>query len=187
VTRAACQALLKANGRVDLWRDVTDRVPARPYQAPRGRPFEPEGLAGLVLADPYARQAWELAITGMEPAVYFAHAFEVTDRVAIHGTKLVWRDRVVPLVGPVRGPETTYRAMLDAFKAASGRTLYDLRRTYAVWLEDAGIPATRVALYMGHKPQDVTQLYTWRVVEPYLAGDAVRVAEYLAYRYRRAV
>ena len=65
-------------------------------------------------------------------------------------------------------------------RASEGRVLaYDLRRTYANWLEAAGIPRTRRKLYLGHAVEDVTALYEWHEVKDHLVADAKRVADYL--------
>ena len=52
--------------------------------------------------------------------------------------------------------------------------VYDLRRTVAHWLEEAGIPRARRKLYMGHRSGDVTDLYERHQVETYLAVELAR-------------
>ena len=59
-------------------------------------------------------------------------------------------------------------------------TPYDLRRSYANWLEAAGIPRTRRRLYLGHGAGDVTGLYETHEVAAFLADDAQRLREYVA-------
>lgn len=56
---------------------------------------------------------------------------------------------------------------------------YDLRRTYANWLEAAGIPRTRRKLYMGHAVGDITGMYELHEVQNHLAADAAKLTSYL--------
>ena len=56
-----------------------------------------------------------------------------------------------------------------------GIVVYDLRRTYANWLEAAGIARTRRRLYMGHSAGDVTGLYELHEVAASLADDAKKL------------
>jgi len=56
---------------------------------------------------------------------------------------------------------------------------YDLRRTYANWLEGAGIPRTRRRLYMGHGARDVTDLYETHQVLQFLREDAAKLADFI--------
>jgi len=58
-------------------------------------------------------------------------------------------------------------------------TPYDLRRTYANWLEAAGIPRTRRRLYRGHGAQDVGDLYEAHEVAAFLADDATRLKKHI--------
>src|SRR5439155_22488002 len=72
-----------------------------------------------------------------------------------------------------------FRTLLAAATAGQMQP-YDLRRTYAHWLEEAGINATRVKLYMGHGQATVTDRYLCHQVKPYLARDAKRLRRYIA-------
>jgi integrase len=58
-------------------------------------------------------------------------------------------------------------------------TPYDLRRTYANWLEAAGVPRTRRMLYMGHGSVDITGRYEWHEVKAFLAEDAEKMKGWL--------
>ncbi len=62
-------------------------------------------------------------------------------------------------------------------KAASNGSVqpYDLRRTYATWMEAAQIPRTRRRQYMGNSTGDVTDTYEQHEVEAYLAIDAEKL------------
>lgn len=129
----------------------------------------------------YAAQAWAMAGTGMGPDEYLGRKFEPRgDRLLIHGTKREARDRVVPLVVPVAGPFTAYRALRLAL-AEVGLQPYDLRRTFAHWCDEAGIRRTRIKLYMGHSlaAEDVTGGYLHHEVRPYLKADGERLRAYI--------
>jgi len=73
------------------------------------------------------------------------------DRVHVESTKRADRVRDIPLVTPPAVPRMHRRTFEDGVRARSrDLTPYDLRRTYANWLEAAGIPRTRRRLYLGH-------------------------------------
>ena len=57
---------------------------------------------------------------------------------------------------------------------------YDLRRTYSHWMEEAGIPQSRIEYYMGHAPSSQTAGYQRHNVEPYIREDGGRIEGYLA-------
>ena len=69
------------------------------------------------------------------------------------------------------------RRFAKALRDASSETVqpYDLRRTYATWMEAAQIPRTRRRQYMGHSLGDVTDIYEQHEVEQYLAEDASKL------------
>ena len=86
----------------------------------------------------------------------------------------------MPLLVRPTDPELTP----SGFDSALGRlnvkvTPYDARRTYANWLEAAGIPRTRRKLYMGHGQTDVTDLYEWHEVEAFIAEDTEKLRQYI--------
>jgi integrase len=58
-------------------------------------------------------------------------------------------------------------------------TVYDLRRTYANWLEAAGIPRTRRRMYLGHGARDVTDLYESHEVKAFLVEDAAKLRRFV--------
>ena len=57
--------------------------------------------------------------------------------------------------------------------------VYDLRRSYATWLEAAAIPRTRRKLYLGHGARTVTDLYEWVDVNEFIAGDSLKLSRYV--------
>jgi integrase len=56
--------------------------------------------------------------------------------------------------------------------------MYDLRRSFAVWMEEAGIPRSRRKSYLGHSAGDVTRLYERRELLAWLQEDAGRLRAY---------
>jgi integrase len=58
---------------------------------------------------------------------------------------------------------------------ALGITPYDLRRTFAGLMVEAGIPRPRRKLYLGHTADDITSLYEWQEVRDYLRNDAAKI------------
>ena len=56
--------------------------------------------------------------------------------------------------------------------------IYDLRRSFAVWMEDSAIPRSRQKLYMGHAVGDITGLYQTRDLLAWLGEDAERLVEH---------
>jgi integrase len=100
----------------------------------------------------------------------------------IDGTKRQSRVRDVPLwvswlpLVPVRSRSrfvTLWRANLGAELG-----IYDLRRSFAVWMDDAGIPRSRQRLYMGHAVGDMTGLYQTRELLSWLPEDALRLKQF---------
>jgi integrase len=74
-----------------------------------------------------------------------------------------------------RPPATGRLAFYRALRKTSGETVspYDLRRTYAQWLDLARIPQFRQDYYMAHGPKDLNALYKrMRAVAAYLREDA---------------
>src|SRR6185312_6313905 len=118
-----------------------------------------------------AEIATTMAVTGMRPNEMWGKWSVEADRVRIHGTKTTGAERVVPRVpGHLAPPRITYRAFREALaQATDGQmTPYDLRRTYANWLESAGVIRTHRRLYLGHGAKDVTDLYEWKEIEGFL-------------------
>jgi hypothetical protein len=82
---------------------------------------------------------------------------------------------VVPRVGLLVKPATGRLAFYRVLRTASGVTVapYDLRRTYAQWLDLARIPQFRQDYYTGHGPKDLNVLYKrMREVSAVLEEDA---------------
>lgn len=138
-----------------------------------------------------ARVAMVMATSGMHAEELWGRWEVGTDRVRVHGTKREARDRDVPRVLDV----TWWRALDPRLtpKGFAGRldracaaglpfrvTPYDLRRTFANLMEDAGVKRTMRRLYMGHEARDVTDLYEWRaLLTAQLSEDAERIRRYI--------
>jgi integrase len=72
-------------------------------------------------------------------------------------------------------PRTGRLAFYRALRAASGQTVtpYDCRRTYAQWMDNAGIKQFRQDFYFGHGPKSLDALYKrMRECLPYIREDA---------------
>jgi integrase len=148
-------------------------------------PLSPVEYMQLVkkLNAPHNFTASAMAMTGMGPGEYWGKWYvEGIDRIHIFGTKREGRNRVVPYLREIfiaRAPDGDYKAFRIALKEAGRITPYDLRRTYANWLEAAGIPRTRRRLYLGHGATDVTDLYERHDVDRFITADGVLLTEYL--------
>lgn len=147
-------------------------------ESPReGNPQEPDEIRALAQRFKWADELWALCLTGMRRLEYWgAHRWEVTsDRVKIAGAKGRRGQplpRVAPLIYRPAAPRVGYSGFYHDLQDATGKTLnvHDLRKTYQRWLEDAGVPDWRIALYAGHakgrqmlatiyrKPRDLTRL-----------------------------
>lgn len=142
--------------------------------AKRGkRPIEARGTDTIVLA-----------LTGMNPKEYQGD-WQVRDHhVHIDGTKRAPRVRDIPkafpcgvwadqdLPRPSVGQKNYWRWFKEAAAVAGiPCTPYDLRRTFSVWMIEAGIDRWRRRVYLGHKIKDVTERYERHAVDKYLVGD----------------
>ena len=140
--------------------------------------------------DPNAAEIWwALCTTGMRPAEFWGEWSIERDQIKIVAAKREGRvDRFVPLLGTPAAPTM----MPSGFDSALGRlgvkvAPYDGRRSYANWLEAAGIPRTRRKLYLGHGQTDVTDLYEWHEVKAFVAEDRAKLQAYIGQEQRNAV
>lgn len=127
--------------------------------------------------------AWTLATSGMRTIVeYFDGKWErKAGHLEVQTGKKQGAIRRVPLVREPVERQCDVQAFRDAMFAASDglMTPYDFRRTYANWLEAAGVPRTRRKLYMGHGKTDITDIYEWHEVKAFLAEDAQKLKGWL--------
>jgi len=144
-----------------------------------GHPLTVGEVAALTekLTPAHAEIVWAMAVTGMGPGELWGRWQVLPDRVHIAGTKRSGRVRDVPLVRAIRRPERGYQAFRVVLSEASGELVepYDFRRSFATWLEAAGIPRTRRRLYLGHGATSVTDLYERHQVDAFLAEDAEKL------------
>lgn len=144
---------------------------------------------------PTAACCWALATTGMRPGEFWAYKggpsvpWELQlDRIAIHGTKSDAGARAVPNLGRCKVPPAITRQMFEdrLHDQTDGAFLpYDLRRTFANWIEQAGLPRSRVMLYLGHAIGNVTDLYTIPEISQFLRDDAKLLRTWMTVQARR--
>jgi len=129
---------------------------------------------------------WFLCLTGMTPKEYLSDGWEVDgtlNGVRVFGRKRSGRyARIVPRVyqklAPL--PQKSYRTLLEEFKKVfPGRALYDLRRSFAVWNNRAGIDQLHTKAYMGHGAS-MTEKYMAQNTASWLIEDAAKLATYIA-------
>ena len=185
-TRSAVRIYLaeRLGRRHRLYQAVADIVPFGERQGEQvGHPVTPLELAAITnrMRQPYTAMAWTMALTGMGPKEYWGKWEILSDRVRIYGTKRRARLRSVPKVGALVRPARAKSMFAEALKAAQpGMVVYDLRRSYSNWLEDAEIPRTRRRLYMGHGERDVTDRYERRDVAAFLEVDGRKLKQFIA-------
>lgn len=185
LARAAALAFVRdVLGKRHALYELVAAVPVVQGKAARGpRPFRAGALTDLMRAmgEPHGLMAWTMATTGMGPKEYWDDGFEVeADRVLVHGVKRSGRERIVPRVSFVVAPTRTLKHFRTRLvKVAPGRQIYDLRRTYAGLLVEAGIPANRRRLYMGHGARTMTELYERPEIAAWLAEDAAALRRVL--------
>jgi integrase len=154
-----------------------DRIAAS--TAKRGvRPIEAKGEDAIVMA-----------LTGMNPKEHQGAWTIYAHHLHIAGTKAGGRDREIPKAFPCAlwDGETLPLASVGSknfwrhFKAAATvakvpATPYDMRRTFARWMEAAQIERSRRQQYMGHGARDTTDRYERHDVTAYLLrdGEALR-------------
>jgi integrase len=186
LARAAAQAFIKSTLKRShpIYSAITDIEPLPVTAQRRKHPLTPADLSLFTATIGFHNRnaAWAMALTGMGPTEYFSGRWENQgDRVHIDGTKRAGRVRDVPLIDPIARPQVSYVAFRKALAGVTGKSVtpYDLRRSFANWMEAAGIPRTRRKAYMGHGAKDITDLYERHEVEAYLAGDAKLLAQYI--------
>lgn len=185
VTRSAAQAFVRSTLKKNhpLWLEITSIEVLKVKVSVKRHPLTPTELNELTEKMPlrHSIQAREMAHTGMGPAEYWGEWKVAAIGTRIFGTKRKGRDRTVPTLIPLRGPTTEYQAFRKAIAKASDNrvTPYDLRRSYANWLESAGIPRTRRKLYLGHGAGDVTDLYERHEVEAFLREDREKLLRFV--------
>lgn len=183
---------LKRSHRV--YGEVTDIPPLKEKKAPRKQPQTWERIVEIAesMTDKRDRiSVYGMSLTGMGPTEWYVDGWrELEDRVMVYGEKRKRRNRVVPSLRTEYyacakppsdvGKAREMRRFGERLYKAHGIHPYDLRRSYANWMEAAGIPRTRRILYMGHAGGDVTSLYEQHEVDAFLKEDAEKLERFLA-------
>ena len=185
LARAAGLAFLRSTLKRShpLWLSVAAIEPRKVPKNTKRTPLTVEQMAELFPSpetDWLDAIAWGMATTGMHAKEYWGRWNILADRVHIIGTKRAGRIRDVPLVRRPAVPKFNRRKFEDDLRERTREiTVYDLRRTYANWLEEAGIFRTRRKLYLGHAAGDVTDLYERHDVAAYLADDGQKLRDFV--------
>lgn len=183
--RAAFLAFLNATlGDAHWLHAACKRVATLKVPKERKMPYNPQtveqvrSLAGA-MEPHHARTLWGICLTGMRPEEFFEQRKNTwsleAELVRIHGTKSPAAARVCPRIGLIVKPSTGRLAFYRHLRAKSSNTVtpYDLRRTYAQWMDNAGIKQFRQDFYFGHGPKDLGALYKrMRECLPYIREDA---------------
>lgn len=130
---------------------------------------------------------WTMCITGMGPKEYWIDGYDVTsDGVEIRGEKdtrrrgTTARKRVVPLLGIIAAPVGTKWGLAQALKRVDlGVTIYDARRSFSRWLDDAGLAGYIQDALMGHGPKSMRELYRWGEIRSMLGQVKQTMLQYL--------
>ena len=161
--------------RDEVYKAIRDDVQPRHYRPKETTGVDVKKARGIAdAAGPIVgRMWWSVCTTGMRPSEYLSGNWEVQGkRVLIHGTKTGGAERTVPLIHPIVTPGCQYKKFREALQAvAPDVTPRTARKSYAAWLEQAGIPRTRRRRYLGHKRQDVTDVYEDFPVETFIEQD----------------
>jgi integrase len=159
-----------------IWLDLADIPLPKAKPVRKKHPLTPDQLRAKVrdLGDPCGMEAWTMATTGMGWREYTGPWEREGDGLRIHGTKTGGRDRLIPLVSVVMPPRSTIAYFRRRLKRVN-ITPYDLRRTFAGLMVEAGIPRPRRKHYMGHTADDMTAVYEAQEVREYLVKDAEKM------------
>ena len=105
-----------------------------------------------------------MCLHGLRPDEFASRKFDIdpkTTHLRVRGTKNPNATRIVPLMAQFRETKMPKIGTLNSMFERMGSDVRcrDFRRTYSIWCEQAGIPASRVQSYMGHGDRTVTQTY----------------------------
>lgn len=155
-----------------------DEAPAK-----EKRPQTPRALYDILQLLPAERrlEAWSMAATGMGQKEYWGKWRVLADRIHIEGTKRDSRVRDVPRWTSIVKPAIGRAGWEDEWQRCIGDKLdiYNLRRSFIVWLEEAGIAASRQWMYSGHAAPTQTEEYKERELTAWLVGDGKKLREYV--------
>lgn len=145
-------------------------------------------------AEGHGHHAIQMAMIGANPKEYFEDGWTAhATHVHVDGEKRRGRDRMVPKLFPsalwphltLKKPSIKAKAFGRAFRLAvkaSGIqcTPLDLRRSFAVWILEAGIDSNRRRVYRGHSTKTMGELYEapGELLE-HLVGDGKRIVTWI--------
>lgn len=193
LARSAAQAFIRSTlGRHSkIWQEIATTRTRRVVQKFHKNPQTVAGAMKIrEQLEPNAAEIWwTLCTTGMRPAELWGEWFVERDQVKILSAKRQGRvTRFVPLLVNPATPTMLPSGFKSALDRLSVKVVpYDGRRSYANWLEAAGIPRTRRKLYLGHGQTDVTDLYEWHEVRAFVADDRAKLLAYIGQERRKAV
>jgi hypothetical protein len=186
LARSAALAFVRATLKRShpLWLAIAAVEPRKVAKTTKRRPLTPDAMRGFFPnpdSDHLDALAWSMATTGMGQGELYGQWEVMSDRIHIVGTKREGRVRDVPLVFVPSVPRMHRRTLENKLRERTNRSIapYDLRRTYANWMESAGIPRTRRRIYRGHGAQDIGDLYEAHEVEAFLKEDAAKISAFL--------
>lgn len=190
LARAHCRAFLRdtVGASHPLYARVKDLRPLKRKPRERGTPHTVGDLLALVgklntLEAGAGDMLWTMAATGMGNKEYWHDGFSVNGHVTVRGQKRDNRTREVPhwSARPLVAPVVWEGRFRDLLREASGGAvqIYDLRRSFARWCEEAGIIQTNRDAYLGHGPKTMTQLYTFGQLPGQLEHDAALLRAYV--------
>lgn len=192
--RASALTLLRetVRRRSPIYQDVLDIAVLPTRRKREGNPLTPLEAFTIAAGMGEWGKVWlAMCLTGMGPAELWGAWDLLEDRVLVHGTKREGRERIVFKLADLERPPLTYDAGYKRLRAgletaSKGAAVpYDARRTFAHWCEEAGVPRSRIDLYLGHGPRSMLDLYTRHDVAKYLAHDGEAVRRLLAEKLAR--
>lgn len=171
-----------------IYRAVRALRPWPTQQREKGRPRSvdearaiAEGLGGLA-----GRMWWTLCITGMRNIEYWGDEWEEQLRgIQIPTAKKRKKPRLVPRIAPTVRPAMGERWFRRKLGEAGAKLempdlqVYDARRSFARWTEEAGIIKSNRDCYMGHGPKTIGERYTMGELPGQLEGDGAKLRAYI--------
>jgi integrase len=156
-----------------------ERVQRRPM---RLTPSQMAEFFPAPITNPVDAIAWSMATTGMGLKELWGEWELAPERIHVHGTKRAARERVVPRVSNPSPPMIHRSTFAVRFRERMGERLvpYQLRGTFAHWMEEAQVGRSRRRIYLGHGSQDTTALYERHEVTEFLQKDSQLFRTYLA-------
>jgi hypothetical protein len=112
-----------------------------------------------------AAAVWlSLCYTGMNLKEFYVDGWDIDydlGAVRIHGQKRQRRERLVPLLVAPVVPTLKRQGFKSALRRLNADVSpHDARRSFRVWMADAGVEKVHRDFYAGHSPGTMEQLYT---------------------------